>query len=163
MKGILLVAVALAMFLTPLAVGLCSVERIRAEYSEAPPPTRGTQTEDGVETVEKMASQVDDLLKWSVGLLSLIGAVAAGAEWRKVRWRRGVILIMSAAAGLLLPSIRAGIVFDKRHAYLISKGAVSPGGSLNDLLSLQYGYLTASFLVVLIAGMVLFASAILSD
>jgi hypothetical protein len=153
-------AVVLSLALTgiPAGVGLWKVEQVRAAYDAGPPPQRGTQTPGLKDSAETMAAHSDTLTTWGVGLLVWIALVGMTASIRETPWRGFVLLLLAPAAGLLIPSVWASIIFHRRLAYLRLKEALGYDNSLNALLGTQSTWLFLSLIPLAIVTFIFFVS-----
>lgn len=151
--GLLLIVVLL--LLIPSAIGYWRIEAIRDTYASHV-PQENSQTEGTKGAAGALSDQSSTFTGWAVGLLAWISGLAFVSELRKIPNRSRALLFLPPAAGLVLASIWAGIIFNRRFSYLALNEALGSDSPLNNLLMEQQNLLFVAIVPVAIATVLFF-------
>jgi hypothetical protein len=146
-KAYALLSIVLVLFLGPLLLGFLRVEHIRDTY-KFHKAREASQTEGSKGAAAALSAQSNKFTSWAVGLLAWVGGVAYATELRRIPHRSLGLLLLPPAAGLLLASVWAGVVFDRRFSYLALNEALGSDVPLNNLLLAQSNCLFISLLPI---------------
>jgi hypothetical protein len=101
--------------------------------------------------LENLSSQKEQRASWAYAALA--GLVAISVTKQKilpVPWLRAAYMLIAVAAVLLLESLHASELYDRRIAYLVLLGKVTDGDvmGLSSVLSKQLSFLYAAVIVL---------------
>lgn len=159
-KTYILLLIVVALLVIPAGIGYVRIERIRDSYSSHI-ARENSQTEGTKNAVAALSDQSNTFTTWAVGLLVWIGGVAFVTELRRIPNRSLVLLFLPLAAGLVLASVWAGIIFDARFSYLALNEALGGDEPLNNLLIEQRNFLFFSMIPIGITTVVFFLHLLL--
>lgn len=110
-----------------------------------------------------MTRQNDLLINWGVIILGALVALVVTTRVHKAPLVAWLFVLVGSAATVLIGSLWAGVLFQRRLTYLVQKPLVSVS-SLNELLLAQsellemalipLGVFAAAFLVMIVSGRV---------
>lgn len=140
------------------------IEVIRDHYADLQPVPTGQEDQIHKQVATSLAKQSETLIGWSV--LALAGAVTLVISTR-VRQTRGLswsFLSFGPGGVFLLESSYAGLVFQRRIAFMTAQNNFSDFAGLNALLNAQteffvwalgiFSLLAAFFLVLIVLGLI---------
>lgn len=112
------------------------------------------------DAAKEMRNQNQLLINWGALLLAGITALVATSTVHAIPKLEWIYLLLAPAGSLLLGSLWAGVIFQRRLTYLILKDDIESIGSLNSLLTaqaelLQWGVIPLAILaLVFLIGIV---------
>ncbi len=140
------------------------IEEIRDHYAALQPVPSGQEDQIHKQVATSLAKQGETLIGWSV--LALAGAVTLVIS-TKVRQARGLswaFICFGPGGTFLLESSYAGLVFQRRVAFMTAQNNFSDFAGLNALLNAQteffvfalavFSLLATFFLVLIVLGLI---------
>lgn len=127
----------------------CRIDAIRAEYQESMKKPQGTElgSQQTNAILPDMRKQNELLTNWGVIALGGLIALTVTTKVHPISRLEWIYLLFVPAASLLLGSLWASVVFQRRLTYLALKGIASVE-SLNKLLTAQSDFLQLGILIL---------------
>lgn len=144
--------------------GAHMIEEIRDHYADLQPVPSGQEDEIHKQLAISLAKQSETLIGWSV--LALAGAVTLviSTKVRQVRGLSWAFICFGPGGAFLLESTYAGLVFQRRIAFMTAQNNFGDFAGLNALLNAQteffvwalgiFSLLAAFFLVLIVFGLI---------
>jgi hypothetical protein len=144
--------------------GAHMIEEIRDHYADLQPVPSGQEDQIHKQLGTSLAKQSETLIGWSV--LALAGAVTLviSTKVRQVRGLSWAFISFGPGGAFLLESTYAGLVFQRRIAFMTAQNNFGDFAGLNALLNAQteffvwalgiFSLLAAFFLVLIVFGLI---------
>ena len=146
-----------------------ATERIRDTYQAADanrhltadPSTTPEVAKPCLTTPDRMAEQNKQMIDWGVLLLGGLVALLTTTKVHKIAHHEWWFLILTPAASFILGSLWAGVLFQRRAAYLSVQKYADASESLNGFLSIQSHEFIYALIPLALFALVFLAAIIL--